>query len=184
MRVIAGKAKGRILVAPKGNDTRPVTSKIKEALFNIWQMRIADADFLDLFAGSGSMGIEALSRGARNVVFVEKSQRAVNIIKRNLSICNFKEKCEVYRDDVFRKIVWLKENGYVFDIIYLDPPFTIDEIFLPVMKTLSDTKILKEQGVVAIRTKREKEMPDLIGALEKIKLKTYGISSVHFYEQL
>ena len=70
VRVIAGTAKGRSLIAPKGMDTRPITSKIKEALFNIWQMQIAGANFLDLFSGSGSMGIEALSRGAKKVVFV------------------------------------------------------------------------------------------------------------------
>ncbi len=181
MRVIAGTAKGRRLIAPEGLDTRPVTSKIKEALFNIWQMEIAGADFLDLFAGSGSIGIEAMSRGAKRVVFVEKDWRAVNAIKQNLSTCKFQEGCRVYRDDVFRRIERLKEDGDMFDIIYLDPPFAIDNIFLPVLEALSSGEILACEGTLAIRARREKEMPDAIGALKKFKQKHYGLSSVHFY---
>lgn len=183
VRVIAGTAKGRLLTAPKGMDTRPITSKIKEALFNIWQTQIVDASFLDLFAGSGSMGIEALSRGAKDVVFVEKDRRAVNVIKRNLSICNFNGKYEVFQDDVFRRIMWLKERQRIFDIIYLDPPFTVDKIFLPVLNTLSDAGIFAEKGILAIRTKKEKELPGLIGALELFKTKIYGISKVQFYRR-
>lgn len=118
MRVIAGKAKGRVLVAPKGMETRPITAKIKEALFNIWQSQIVGASFLDLFSGSGSIGIEAISRGAKNVVFVEKNSKAVEIIKRNLASCNFKNGYEIYQDDVFRRLECLKEQGYLFDIIY------------------------------------------------------------------
>ena len=84
MRVISGKAKGKLLVAPEGLDTRPITAMMKEALFSMWQFHLMDSSFLDLFAGSGSMGIEALSRGASNVVFVEKSKKAIDVIKKNL----------------------------------------------------------------------------------------------------
>lgn len=183
MRVIAGKAKGRLLTAPKGMDTRPITAKIKEALFSIWQMQIVDSCFLDLFSGSGSIGIEAISRGAEKVVFVEKNRKAVNVIKKNLDICKFTEGYEIYQDDVFRRIGWLAENGYRFDIIYLDPPFTVDEIFLPVMECLSNARLLKKDGCIAIRTRREKEIPEKIGVLCKFKLKNYGISSVHFFKR-
>lgn len=84
MRIIAGKARGHPLAAPDGMNTRPITDKIKEALFSSWQLQIVGAYFLDLFAGSGSMGIEAISRGAEKVVFVEKDRRAVDIIKKTL----------------------------------------------------------------------------------------------------
>lgn len=181
MRVIAGKARGRQLIAPEGFDTRPITAKIKEALFSSWQMRLYDANFLDLFSGSGSMGIEAISRGAKNVVFVEKDKRAIDIINKNLSACKFTDGYELYQDDVFKRIQWLKDRSYAFDIIYLDPPFTVDEIFLPVMEALSDGKILAEEGLIAIRTRREKEMPEVIGKLKKYRIKSYGISSIHFY---
>ena len=109
MRVIAGTAKGRRLYAPKGMGTRPITAKIKEALFNIWQDRISGSDFLDLFAGSGSIGIEALSRGADHVVFVDKSRKAVETIKKNLEICGFRSGYDIYQDDVFRRIGWFEK---------------------------------------------------------------------------
>lgn len=181
MRVIAGKAKGCPLIAPKGTDTRPIPAKIKEALFSIWQMRIADARFLDLFAGSGSVGIEAVSRGAQRAVFVERDRRAVNVIKRNLAACRLSTGYEVYQGDVFRQIRRLKERGDRFDIIYLDPPFTVDELFIPVLEVLSESELLASGGEIAIRTRAEKEMPDFIGALQKYKQKIYGISSLHFY---
>lgn len=181
MRVIAGKARGHPLMAPSGMNTRPVTDKIKEALFSIWQLQIVGAHFLDLFAGSGSMGIEAMSRGAEKTVFVEKDHGAVDIIKKNLAACKFTGGYKIYKDDVFRRIDRLKMDKEQFDIIYLDPPFTVDEIVIPVMETLSDGRLLTEDGIAVIRTRKEKEMPDEIGTLKKFKLKTYGISSVHFY---
>ncbi len=181
MRVIAGSAKGRNLIAPEGFDTRPITSKIKEALFSIWQFELPGASFLDLFAGSGSMGIEAMSRGARKVTFVEKEKKAVEIIKKNLATCKFNEGVVVFQDDVFRRISRFSMEKEKFDIIYLDPPFTVDEIFLPVMEALAEADILEENGLIAIRTKREKEMPDSFGELKKFKLKEYGVSAIHFY---
>lgn len=181
MRVIAGKAKGRPLIAPEGFNTRPITSKIKEAIFSSLQTYIPDSYFLDLFAGSGSMGIEAMSRGAGKVVFVEKDRRATEIIKKNLLKCNFTDGYELYQEDVFKCVKWLEDRGYKFDVIYLDPPFTVDEIFMPVMELLESTDILSPDGVILIRTRTEKSMPDSIGNLQKYKLKSYGISSVHYY---
>lgn len=181
MRVIAGKAKGCPLIAPDGMNTRPITGKIKEALFSSWQLQIVGANFLDLFAGSGSMGIEAISRGAEKAVFVEKDRRTVDVIKKNLKSCKFTDGYTVYKDDVFHRIESLKTADERFDIIYLDPPFTVDEIFIAVMEALSDGQLLTENGIVVIRTKKEKEMPDEIGKLKKYKFKTYGISGVHFY---
>lgn len=181
MRVITGKAKGRKLLAPKGLNTRPITAKIKGALFNILQPRLEKSNFLDLFAGSGSVGIEALSRGAEYVAFVEKDLRAVNVIKRNIAACNCHNRYNVYRDDVFRRIKKFKENNEEFDIIYLDPPFTVDPIFLKVMTVLSDGRIVSKNGVVVIRSKRDKEMPEEIGVLEQYKQKNYSLSALHFY---
>lgn len=181
MKVIAGTAKGRNLIAPEGLDTRPVTSKIKKALFSSWQFLIPDADFLDLFAGSGSMGIEALSRGAANVVFVEKSRRAVEVIKKNLDACRFTNGFQICQDDVFDRLRLLGNNGSSFDLIYLDPPFTVAEIFIPVMESLAEADILKEDGIIGIRTPKEMELPDDFGKLHKFKKKKYGISTIHFY---
>lgn len=182
MRVIAGKAKGRALAAPAGMDTRPITAMMKEALFSIWQFQIADAFFLDLFAGSGSMGIEALSRGAKRAVFVEQDRRATEVIRKNLETCKLTEGAVVCQDDVFRRISVLKSNRELFDIIYLDPPFTNDGIFYPVLEAVTGAGILKEDGVIAIRTKKEKEMPETINGFGCFKKKVYGQSAIHFYE--
>lgn len=181
MRVIAGTAKGRSLSAPPGLNTRPITSKIKAALFSIWQTRLNGARLLDLFSGSGSIGIEALSRGASSVVFVERDKKAIEVIRSNLALCKFTSGFEIYQDDVFNRIKKLNELDYKFDIIYLDPPFTVDEVFLPVMQALADNDILAPDGIIAIRTLKTKSMPDSFGRLTKFKLKNYGLSNVHFY---
>lgn len=182
MRVIAGKAKGKLLVAPEGFDTRPITAMMKGALFSMWQFHLADSSFLDLFAGSGSMGIEAISRGASDVVFVEKSKKAIDIINKNIKNCGFKDGYHVYHDDVFHCVEVLKNKNKKFDIIYMDPPFTVDEIFIPVLETVALAEILAEDGILAIRSLKEKELPDEVGKLIKYKTKSYGISTIHFYE--
>ena len=181
MRVISGVAKGRRLFAPKGMETRPITSKIKESLFNIWQTKIKGAFFLDLFAGSGSMGVEALSRGAEKVVFVEKSRSAVEVIKKNLAVCGFHNGYELYRDDVFRRINLLSQRQDKFDIVYLDPPFTKPEIFVPVIESLGNAKILASEGMAVIRIRKDIAFPETIGNLCRFRQKIYGISVINFY---
>ena len=185
MRIIAGSARGREIAAPKGLDTRPVTDYIRESLFNIWQFELEGANFLDLFSGSGCMGLEALSRGANRAVMVDAGQEQVKTIRANLKRTGL-DKChaEVVRDDVFRVIGRMGRTHQTFDIVYLDPPFTVDEIFHPVMEALSDGALLAEGGSVVIRTRDRKEMPDDFGVLHKVRLKRFGTSTVHFYERV
>ena len=184
MRIIAGKARSRKIVAPEGFNTRPVTDKIRESLFNIWQTEIYGARFLDLFSGSGCMGLEALSRGAKHVVMVDNSNDAIKVIKQNLKSTGLAEDShEVLREDVFGSINRLQGRGEKFDIIYIDPPFTVDEIFIPVMEAVGASSLLCEDGLVAIRTLDKKEMPDEFGGLIKYREKRYGLSTVHFYEE-
>lgn len=185
MRIIAGSARGREISAPKGLETRPVTDIIRESLFNIWQFDVEGADFLDLFSGSGCMGLEALSRGANRAVMVDAGSDQVRVIRANLKKTGL-DKChaEVVRDDAFRVIGHLGRTHQTFDIVYLDPPFTVDEIFIPVMEALADGALLAEGGTVAIRTRDRKEMPDDFGVLHKVRLKRYGSSTVHFYERV
>ena len=185
MRIIAGSARGREIVAPKGLDTRPVTDFIRESLFNIWQFDIEGCDFLDLFSGSGCMGLEALSRGARRAVMVDAGADQVRTIRTNLKKTGLERSGgEVVRDDVFHVIGRMGRTHQTFDIIYLDPPFTVDEIFLPVMESLADGALLAQGGTVAIRTRDRKEMPDDFGVLHKVRLKRFGSSTVHFYERV
>lgn len=183
MRVISGIARGRKLIAPEGLHTRPVTDQIKEALFNIWQFYIEGSNYLDLFSGSGSMGIEAISRGANRVVMVDNSIEAYKVINTNLKNTQLDKQnnYQVRKEDVFAAIRMLGNAGEKFDIIYADPPYTVESIFLPTIEALSDGKLLKEDGIIAIRSAKEKEMPDSIGVLEKYRERKYGISMVHFY---
>jgi len=182
MRVISGIARNRKLIAPEGMHTRPITDQIKEALFNIWQFYINGSNFLDLFSGSGSMGIEAISRGANKVVMVDNDNQAAKVIKTNIVNCKLENTNHIlYKEDVFNVILKLKNNKEKFDIIYADPPFTVESIFDPVMEALSDGELLAQDGIIAIRSASEKAMKDSYGVLEKYREKKYGVSMVHFY---
>lgn len=183
MRVIAGKAKGRKLQAPPGLHTRPVTDRIKEALFSIWQSYLYDANFLDLFSGSGSMGIEAMSRGAAYTVMVDQSKAAVSSIRENVKHCGLLEvPHHIYEQNIFHVLPLLERQGKKFDIIYVDPPFTVDELFEKSMEALADGRLLQPEGLVAIRTRTGRPLAEQFGCLQKFRLKTYGESQVHFYE--
>lgn len=180
MRVISGSAKGKKLKAPAGLNTRPITDMIKEALFNVLAAKVTDAKLLDLFAGSGSVGIEALSRGAQTVVFVDNSVEALKVVKENLNNCNFTREYHVLRSDVFKALGLLKRHNSKFDLVYVDPPFTNERIFNEIMESLAATDILEIDGIVIIRTPRRKEMPNFTG-LHKYRLNHYGESSLHYY---
>jgi len=181
LRVISGLARGKKLKAPAGLHTRPVTDRIKEGLFNIWQMQIEGAVFLDLFAGSGSMGIEAISRGADYTIFVDNSPEAIKTIKDNLKNCGFKDKYALYKADAVKILLEFQRKQMKFDIIYVDPPFTNEEIFAQVLEALDRACLLKEEGILAIRSYTKKNLPDNLDNLVKYRTKEYGESMVHFY---
>lgn len=121
MRVIAGYAKGRELNAPKGLDTRPTLAKVKEAMFGMIQFDVEGSEVLDLFAGSGSLGIEALSRGASHAVFCDLDRKAVSVVKDNLNRLGMTDLSEVIQGDSLKSLSLLK--GRIFDIVFLDPPY-------------------------------------------------------------
>lgn len=181
MRVIAGYARGKRLKAPGGLHTRPITDMIKEALFNVWGPDIFAAQVLDLFAGSGSVGIEALSRGAGRVVFVDNDRNAINIIKENLQECKFKDGFELFHSDVFKVLNLLTRQQRCFDFIYVDPPFTNDKIFDEVMSVLGKVVILRDDGVLVIRTRKQRELEPQFEKLIKYRTSNYGESTLHYY---
>ncbi|MGN6711023.1 16S rRNA (guanine(966)-N(2))-methyltransferase RsmD [Anaerocolumna jejuensis] len=123
MRVIAGKAKRILLRTVEGLETRPTTDRIKETLFNMVNNRLADCDFLDLFSGSGAIGIEALSRGANSAVFVENNKNAMECIRHNLNVTKLADKGQLLLMDAVSAIRALEVQGKVFDIIFMDPPY-------------------------------------------------------------
>ncbi len=182
MRVISGTAKGKRLKAPPGMTTRPVTDMVKEALYNVLGFDVVGSLFLDLFAGSGSIGIEALSRGANLVIFIDRDARATQVIKGNLDNCGFDRKLyEVHRNDVFKALDILQKRKVKFDFIYIDPPFTDEEIFGRILHRMDAADIMKHQGRVIIRTRRKKILPEDLKNLRKYRVNDYGESTLHYY---
>ena len=144
MRVISGSARGIALKTPKGMTTRPTADRVKEALFSILQFELPNASVLDLFGGTGQLGIEALSRQAAKAVFVDESMDACNLIKENLKRTNFLEKARVVRSDYMN---FLKTCSEKFDIILLDPPYA--EVFLEnSLKMITEIDILQSSGII------------------------------------
>ena len=147
MRVIAGTARRTNLVAPKGQATRPTADRIKENFFNIAASYIKDARVLDLFSGSGAIGIEALSRGASAAVFCDTSKEAIQAIQTNISRCRFTEKATVLPMSANEAISRLEREGRQFDLIYLDPPYA-GEILNETLATLAKSKLHVLESIV------------------------------------
>ena len=154
MRVISGKARGVSLKTPTGMATRPTADRVKEALFSIIQFDIPGTNVLDLFGGTGQLGIEALSRGAKNATFVDERQDACNLIKENLKRTNLQPLAKVLRADYAS---YLRTCGEKFDIILLDPPYA--EVFLEnSLKMITEIDILQSGGIIVTERSLEKEL--------------------------
>lgn len=168
MRVISGSLRGMKLLSPEGLGTRPTLDRVKEALFSMLTGRIADAQVLDLFAGSGALGIEALSRYAAHCTFVDREKEAVGIVKANIIKARLSDRAEVILGD---SIGFLKSTDRRFDIIFIDPPYKAglyDEVF----GLISQRHLLKENGVVAAECSSAFEINPV--GFKLLKDKTYG----------
>ena len=154
MRVITGTARGRKLKEPKNMDIRPTTDKVKESIFNIVQFDIEGRRVLDLFAGTGQLGIEALSRGAKSATFVDESNEAIKIVKENLDQCHLKG--DVVRENA---ITFLSQCGK-YDIVFLDPPYASGLMDAALSKIIQ-FDILSDGGIIICETDSEKSLPSL-----------------------
>jgi len=153
MRVIAGSARRLTLVTPKGYSTRPTSDKVKETLFNIINSYLYDASFLDLFSGTGGIGIEALSRGAKEAYFIEKDKEAVKCIKKNLETTHFTDRSMVLPYDVFSSLYNIESHG-PFDIIFMDPPYD-NEYEAQVLKVLSKSPLVDDDTLIIVEASIE-----------------------------
>lgn len=183
MRVITGVAKGRKLKAPKGMDTRPTTDRTKEALFNIIGERVIDAVVLDLFAGTGAIGIEAISRGAARVFFVENNRQAVSIIKDNLSVTGFFGNAEVLPMDAMKALDKLTDMGTIFDLVYIDPPY-LKDLEKKCLQVISEYNLVSNEGIVITESSKLDSMPDNIGKFEMFRQEKYGDTILTFYQKV
>ena len=148
MRVIAGSAKRLRLKTVEGMGTRPTTDRIKETLFNMIAHGLADISFLDLFAGSGAIGIEALSRGAKNAVFVEENKKAAACIKENLEFTRLDERAEILQCDVFAALRRMEGQRY-FDYVFMDPPYD-RQLEKRVLEALKDSSLIDEETLLIV----------------------------------
>ena len=167
MRVISGKSKGRKLKEPSDYAIRPTTDMVKESVFNIIQFDIEGRRVLDLFAGTGQLGIECLSRGASECTFVDMSAEVIGLVKSNLKTCGLTAR--VVRDD---SLSFLK-RGERFDLIFLDPPYA-EELLSQALRIIYSVDILNEGGIIVCESPREKLLPEPEAPYYKIKEYRYG----------
>ena len=167
MRVITGTARGRRLRTPENYDIRPTTDNVKESVFNIIQFDIEGRRVLDLFAGTGQLGIECLSRGAAEAVFIDENMAAVKIVKENLKTCGFT--AAVLQQDA---LGYLRHCGR-FDLVFVDPPYD-SGLYESVLETINSVDILSDGGIILCESRREKSLPDMRAPYRKKKEYNYG----------
>lgn len=177
MRIIAGSARGRRLKTRKGMETRPTADRIKEALFNILAIRVADCSFLDVFAGSGGVGIEALSRGARSCIFVEKSSLCAKIIKENLSLAGLADQAVMLTMDAEAALTYLAKNAAGFNLIFFDPPYYSHELELTLQLAVP---LLLPGGLLVVEHHSRDHCWYNADHWRKIREKTYGNTTLSF----
>ena len=183
MRIISGQFKGKKLLEPNDKKTRPLKDLVKESLFNIikhskkFNIDLKKSNILDLFAGVGSFGLEALSRGAKHTVFIENYYEVLTILKKNIENLDLSKKCEVLEKDILNDLNF-KELNRSFDIIYLDPPFKEKNINLLIMK-INKSNILKKNGIIILH-RHKNENDQFINKINLIEEKQYGISKIIF----
>jgi 16S rRNA (guanine966-N2)-methyltransferase len=184
MRVIAGDARGRKLSAPRGLATRPTLARVRESMFSRLSVRL-DFDglrVLDLFAGTGSLGIEALSRGAAHVTFVESARAAITALRRNLAALGFAARARVLKSDVLRGLEILAGEGGSFDLVLLDPPYRKGWGDI-VLTRLMESDLLSGGAWVATEVSRLEAAPAALSGLERVSLATLGDHQIALYQR-
>jgi 16S rRNA (guanine966-N2)-methyltransferase len=181
MRIIGGAVKGRRLVGLKGLSIRPTSDKVREALFDILGDKITGSNFLDLYAGSGGVGLEALSRGADFAAFVEQNPAAIRIIKANVSRCGFERQTKIISASVRNALLKLSVSKVKFDIIFLDPPYE-SGLFPETLEQLADRQLLLPHSIIIAEHLSRSAHPVQFGDLMRYREKKYGQTGLSFYQ--
>ena len=176
MRIIAGTAGSRTIEAPPGRDTRPTLDRVRENLFNMLQGRVFDAKVLDLFAGSGALSFEALSRGAASAVLCDRDREAIRVEKKNAESLRFAEKTRILQCDWTQTLRRMKDEGQRFDLVFLDPPYVMTDL-RDVMDALSG--LLEEDAVVVVEHEA-KIAPVIPESFEAFNARSWGYCGVTF----
>jgi 16S rRNA (guanine966-N2)-methyltransferase len=187
MRVIAGTYRSRILKSLKGLALRPTSDRLRETLFNVLGSGVAGSRFVDLFAGTGAIGIEALSRGAAEVVFIENHPPAVNLIRRNLASLEISSRCTVLSADALRGLELLnsrqKKEKPAYDYVFLDPPYAAAGDYARVLEFLGSADLLAASGIGIAEHRRKFNLPEKAGALRRVRVLRQGDAALSFYRR-
>ncbi|PWT82476.1 MAG: 16S rRNA (guanine(966)-N(2))-methyltransferase RsmD [Acidobacteria bacterium] len=183
MRIIAGAYKGRTLKSPPSMQVRPTSDRLRETLFNVIAPRITDTRFLDLCAGSGAVGIEALSRGAAHATFIDRSRKMCSLIEANLKLCRIsEEESEIYNSEVTdflrQSLSWLVQP---WDIVFYDPPYKDDPTPVLEFFALNNERLLSGEGLIVIEHHHKTDLPENVGKLQRSRNLKQGDSSLSFY---
>ncbi|MDD5922444.1 MAG: 16S rRNA (guanine(966)-N(2))-methyltransferase RsmD [Eubacteriales bacterium] len=177
MRVITGKYRGRKLETPEGYEIRPTSDKVREAIFNILMQVTDEAVCCDLFAGTGALGIEALSRGARRCYFGDRSREAIGIVKRNLAHCKAEEDAAVFFGDYHKVLKRIPEK---VDIFFLDPPYQAG-LYENCLGEIDALDLLAPDGIILAEHETREHLPEILGRFSRVKSRKYGKTSVDLY---
>jgi 16S rRNA (guanine(966)-N(2))-methyltransferase RsmD len=181
MRIIAGKYKSRRLLAPPGTETRPTSDRLRETLFNVVAPAVNDSVWLDLFAGTGAVGIEALSRGARTVYFVESSARAARTIRGNLAALEINGGAEIMEREAMTALRMLEVEGVSCDFCFLDPPYRKMSDYEGVLALLSRSTLVKPEGQIIAEHDKHFDPGDVFGSLRRRRMLRQGDAVLSFY---
>ena len=181
MRVIAGKYRSRTLRSLKGQALRPTSDRLRETLFNILGPTVESATFVDLYAGTGAVGIEALSRGARAAIFVEQHAPATILIRRNLDSLGIGNEAEIFGVDVLRALQKLEARRVHAQFIFLDPPYAAAGEYEKVLEFLGESSLLSPGGRVIAEHLRKRKLPERVGELELARVVEQGDAALSFY---
>ncbi len=181
MRIIAGDYKGRKLETPSDNEIRPTTDKVKEAIFSILMPYTEDGVFVDLFSGTGGLGLEALSRGARLCYFCDKDRNAIRLIKTNIEKCNAGEYSRVVQGDYMKLLH--KLEGEKIDVFLIDPPYD-SNLYEKALNAIDSLDLLKDDGIIITEHPKELNLPERIGSLFVSKEKSYGKVVLSIYHKV
>lgn len=180
MRIISGIAKGRKLLSPLTMETRPTLDRVKESIFDIIQIKIYGSKVIDVFAGTGSLGLEALSRGASNCYLIDKSKDTYDLLRQNVTNLKFEDKCKTFNMDSYKVLEQLGESSEKFDIIFIDPPYVKDMI-PPAILIIEKYKMLLNRGIIVTKVD---SIEEIYQGTDKIKLynhRKYGNTTICFY---
>ena len=183
MRVVSGERKGMPLKAVAGNTTRPTTDKVKESIFSMIGPFFDGGTAVDLFAGSGGLGIEALSRGVDRAIFIEKDRKAYQVIKENIEKCRYEQVSELYCNDATRAVKALLKRDIQIDLLFVDPPYHKKEYY-ELVDTLVQGEKLAEDAIILCEHMKEVVLPKSYGAYELTRQEQYGDTIVSIYRNI